>query len=52
MDNANFNVAFLICLQRYKPKVARQILREAQVDFDVGGPDEVKRLWGKFVEYG
>lgn len=49
-DQAEFSVAMLVALRRYKPKVARQILREAQADFDIAGPNEVERLWGKFVE--
>lgn len=49
-DHAEFSIAMLAALRRYKRKLARSILHECQEDLRIDGWDAVKSRWGPFIE--
>jgi len=49
LSKEEFNLRFLQELQRYPPKVARDLLHECQNDIRFGGWWCVQRRWAKFI---
>ena len=49
LTKSEFNFRFLLVTQRYMPKVARQLIREARDDIEIFGLDEAQRIWAKFL---
>ena len=49
LSKKEFNLRFLWELQRYSPKVARDLLRECQNDIRFHGWWYAQRRWAKFI---
>jgi len=49
LSKREFNLRFLSELQRYTPKVAKDLLRECRNDIQFGGLRYAQRKWAKFI---
>ena len=49
MTLKEFNIRFLLATQRYKPSLARALVRECREDIETMGLEKAQRKWSAFI---